>query len=162
MNALKIFENIYYSEPGCTDSRRTLDLYIPQNKGQGFPAFIYFHGGGLESGGKEDNAVIAKYLANKGIAFVSVNYRKYPDAKYPEFIKSSVSAAFSLAKEYFSAITAINRSTAFHKSKVASASPLFTLIANSSLLIFRPPLSPLVPQPVPVRERKILLLIIVN
>lgn len=92
MNALKIFENIYYSEPGCTDSRRTLDLYIPQNKGQGFPAFIYFHGGGLESGGKEDNAVIAKYLANKGIAFVSVNYRKYPDAKYPEFIEDAADA----------------------------------------------------------------------
>ena len=62
----------------------TLDIYLPQNKT--FSVFIYFHGGGLDSGDKNEAKTFAEYLAQNGIAVVSSNYRLYPNAVYPDFI----------------------------------------------------------------------------
>ena len=62
-----------------------LDLYLPDNSI--FPTFIFFHGGGLIKGDKSDVAKLARYFTNRGICFVSANYRMYPDAKFPDFIE---------------------------------------------------------------------------
>lgn len=66
-----------------------LDIYVPDAC---VSTFIYFHGGGLESGDKSDAAVFADVLAEKGIAVVSANYRMYPDAAYPDFIEDASAA----------------------------------------------------------------------
>ena len=81
-------ENIFYTDP-C-DERRMLSLYMPESNR--FPLFIFIHGGGLEDGDKTDIDVAAKYLIRKGIAVASVNYRMYPEAKYPEFIEDCAEA----------------------------------------------------------------------
>ncbi len=64
--------------------RQKMDVFIP-NQDQ-FKTLIYFHGGGLESGDKIDGRLYLDELGAKGIATVAVNYRLYPDAKYPDFI----------------------------------------------------------------------------
>lgn len=74
-----------------------LDIYVPDAC---VSTFIYFHGGGLESGDKSDAAVFADVLAEKGIAVVSANYRMYPDAAYPDFIED---AAAAVAWVYYNA-----------------------------------------------------------
>ena len=62
-----------------------LDLHLPD--GEEFDLFVYFHGGGL-TGGKHSGAeIFARTLAERGIATASVEYRLYPDAKFPEFIE---------------------------------------------------------------------------
>ena len=62
-----------------------LDLHLPD--GEEFDLFVYFHGGGL-TGGKHSGAeVFARTLAERGFATASVEYRLYPDAKFPEFIE---------------------------------------------------------------------------
>lgn len=77
---MKIIKDICYSE----DTRQCLDIYLPECKE--FKTFVYFHGGGIQGGDKGDVKFFCEYLANRGIAVVSVNYRMYPEAKYPEFI----------------------------------------------------------------------------
>ncbi len=78
-----------------------LDLYLPD--GESFDLFVYFHGGGFKDGDKARQSWIYEYLACHGIAAASVNYRMYPDAKYPDFIEDCASAvAFARedAKKY--------------------------------------------------------------
>lgn len=68
----------------------TLDIYLP-DKASPCPVFVYFHGGGLEGGRKEDINDLLN-LINNDIALVSVNYRMYPQAKFPEFILDTAKA----------------------------------------------------------------------
>ena len=81
---MKIYKDICYGKLGCEAQK--LDFYIPDC--ESFKTFIYFHGGGIEAGDKAHPAEIklAEYLTDRGIACASVNYRMYPNAKYPEFI----------------------------------------------------------------------------
>lgn len=63
---MKKLENICY-----TDSKlpqQTLDVYLPDC--DVFPVFVYFHGGGMESGDKAD-AVFYDHLCKKGVAAVT-------------------------------------------------------------------------------------------
>jgi len=86
---MRILKDVFYSDEQI--SAKTLDASIPDGKTEA--VFMYMHGGGLERGDKGRNfESIAEYLAKKGIAYVSINYRMYPDAKYPDFIYDSAQA----------------------------------------------------------------------
>lgn len=88
---MKTIKNIYYTEHN--DDLRALDVYLPEHADR-VPAFIYFHGGGLEAGRRLDQNIVdqAKYLTDRGIAMISADYRLYPHAKYPEFIEDAAAA----------------------------------------------------------------------
>lgn len=87
---MKVLENISYSSIG--HERQVLDLYLPDC--DEFPVFVYFHGGGLHKGGKGigGNNTVGINLAEKGIGCVCANYRLYPDAEYPDFIRDAAAA----------------------------------------------------------------------
>ena len=70
---------------GDLDGQR-LDLYLPAHAKS---TFVYFHGGGLDRGDKDGSIYFAPYLAERGIAVVTANYRMYPNAKYPDFIEDA-------------------------------------------------------------------------
>ncbi len=59
------------------------DLYLPDSNG--FDLVIWFHGGGLEKGSRK-SIKFAEDFVNYGIAVASVEYRMYPNAKFPDFI----------------------------------------------------------------------------
>ena len=84
---MKNKKNIVYHIDGCK-----LDLYLPVSSG--FRTIVYFHGGGIEAGDKADGNVveIAEHFASLGYAFVSVNYRMYPQAKFPDFLRDCAAA----------------------------------------------------------------------
>ena len=86
---MKAFKDIAY---GRLDEEK-LDIYCPES--DNFPVFLYFHGGGIEAGSKGGDVIemIAGYLAEKGIGFVSAEYRMYPTAVYPEFIRDAAMAS---------------------------------------------------------------------
>ena len=67
-----------------------IDLHLPESKD--FDLFVYFHGGGLTSGSRKGVEVFAKTLAKSNIATASVEYRMYPDAKFPDFIEDGASS----------------------------------------------------------------------
>lgn len=87
---MKILKDISYSDIG--HERQVLDLYLPDC--EEFPVFIYFHGGGIENGGKDiawaQQGIIS--LVKKGVAVVMANYRLYPSAVYPDFIRDAAAA----------------------------------------------------------------------
>ena len=85
---MKKIRNVQYSVIGHPS--QVLDLYRPDS--DTFSVFIYFHGGGLEAGDKERAALFAEYLTQRNIAVVSANYRMYPTAVYPEFIRDAAAA----------------------------------------------------------------------
>ena len=62
-----------------------LDLFLPES--EEFDLFVYIHGGGLVEGGRKNVDVFAKTLAKRNIATASIEYRMYPDAKFPDFIE---------------------------------------------------------------------------
>ena len=66
---MKILKDISYGVP-AHDSKK-LDIYLPE--GKEFSVFLYFHGGGLESGDKVHGEAFAKYLTDRNIAVVSAN-----------------------------------------------------------------------------------------
>lgn len=80
---MKVYSDIVYKAVG--DENLALDLYLPDQSP--FKTFVYFHGGGLEGGDKGGAKPFAEYLCRHGIAVVSVDYRMYPTAKYPDFIE---------------------------------------------------------------------------
>ena len=64
---------------------KLLDLYDCGDPSA--PLFIFFHGGGLESGDKGDGKVpYFTYLMERGISVATADYSMYPNAKFPDFI----------------------------------------------------------------------------
>lgn len=92
---MKELLNIVYDE--THPSSCSLDMYLPDTDSP-CPVFIFFHGGGIE-GGNKDVSEDLKNLTSQKIALVSVEYRMYPDAKYPEFIEDAANA-INFVKKY--------------------------------------------------------------
>lgn len=84
---MRVIKDIKYSPIG--HPRQVLDLYLPD--GDEFSVFIYFHGGGMVKGNKP-GPESGEYFTSRNIALVGVNYRLYPDAVYPDFIKDAAAA----------------------------------------------------------------------
>ena len=81
---MRVIENICYGK--IKHPEQHLDIYLPDK--ESFKVFVYIHGGGIESTGGDKTCCrpVAEYVASQGIAFVSVDYRLYPQAMYPQFI----------------------------------------------------------------------------
>ena len=72
------------------NSNNALDIYVPAKPAG--EVLVYFHGGGLEEGDKGEYPTFFAALAENGILSVSAEYRKYPQAHYPEFIEDAADA----------------------------------------------------------------------
>ncbi len=83
---MKLLKNLNYDEryEACI-----LDVYEPEKQTR--ETIVYFHGGGVQSGDKADKNYmeIAESFVKEGYAFVSVNYRMYPAAKFPEYLQDA-------------------------------------------------------------------------
>ena len=85
---MKKVSDICYSDIG--HDKQKINLYLPET--QEFSVFVYFHGGGFEMGDKDEAGYFAEYLTERGIAVVSADYRMYPTAVYPEFLRDGAAA----------------------------------------------------------------------
>ena len=92
---MKKILNVVYNQAYA--SRCTLDFYLPETD-ERCPVFVLFHGGGIEGGSKEFSPDFI-HITSNGIALASVDYRMYPDAKFPEFIEDAAKA-IAFVKEY--------------------------------------------------------------
>ena len=82
---MKITTDIVYK------NNQVLDVYIPED-GNYDSVFVYFHGGGIESGDKDHADVLAGYLTLNNTAVVSANYRMYPENSFPDFLYDAAAA----------------------------------------------------------------------
>ena len=85
---MRMIDNIPYTEPN--DAERVIKLWLPE--AESFPVFVYFHGGGLVKGTRHSGDFLAEWLTSHGVALASVEYRMYPDARYPAFIEDCAAA----------------------------------------------------------------------
>ncbi len=88
-----IMEGDKYMQEMCV-----IDFYYPINV-ENFPTIVWFHGGGLTGGSRE----IPKYLKNKGVAVIGVEYRLSPNVKSTDCIKDAAAAtswAFENIEKY--------------------------------------------------------------
>ena len=98
----KTVKDISYIPAGETDGYRkercNLDGYYPVGK-KDFPTIVWFHGGGLEGGGK----YVPEMFMNQGFAVVAVNYRLSPKAQNPAYTEDAAAAvawAYKHIEEY--------------------------------------------------------------
>ena len=85
---MKVLSDVCYSN--MRHERQKLNIYLPES--EEFNAFVYFHGGGFEMGDRKEAEYFANYLAERNIATVSADYRMYPTAVYPEFLRDGAAA----------------------------------------------------------------------
>ena len=86
---MKTIKDVVY---GYEDvQKQALDIYLPDDVAEVSDVLIYFHGGGLEKGGK-GFALQYEQLVNSGRIVVSADYRIYPNASYPDFLEDAASA----------------------------------------------------------------------
>jgi hypothetical protein len=96
-NGYQEIPDLAYSEDGSKFKK--IDIFLPDGKGP-WPLFIFFHGGGLEAGDRKDGASkTLRNLAARGIAFASADYRLYPEASFPDFVRDAAEAT-SFAVHY--------------------------------------------------------------
>lgn len=86
----------YKSEAGPSDyeqQRCRLDLYLPAEQ-PAFATLVWFHGGGITGGTKDDAATIkiAQSLARVGVAVAAANYRLSPKASFPAYVEDAAAA----------------------------------------------------------------------
>lgn len=68
------------------NSWETLDVYTPNEPGP-WDAVVFFHGGRWTSGSKDDYRFVGSALAREGYLAILPNYRKYPEVRFPVFVK---------------------------------------------------------------------------
>lgn len=83
---MRIKKDVVYS------GENKLDCYLPDDNG--FSIVVFFHGGGLESGHKAHGNCLglAEACVREGVGFISADYRKYPTARFPQFIEDGAHA----------------------------------------------------------------------
>lgn len=93
--------DIEFARPGGYSL--TLDAYIPDGPGP-HPAIIIVHGGGFNKGDKQTYVKpLFEPLSRAGFAWFTINYRLYPDYKFPanvEDVEAAVRWVKAHAKEY--------------------------------------------------------------
>ncbi len=86
----------YFDVPYGENPWELADFYLPETSG--FDTVVWFHGGGIENGNRK-SFDFAEDLVSAGLGVVSVEYRLYPNARFPEFIVDCANAtAFSIKK----------------------------------------------------------------
>lgn len=86
---MKLHKDIVYGP----HPENLLDVYLPDTPPRA--ALVYYHGGGLENGSKDVHECLrlGEDLTAAGVAVIAVTYRKYPGAKFPDFIEDAAAAA---------------------------------------------------------------------
>jgi acetyl esterase/lipase len=85
-SAQKLTSDIPYVENG--HERQVLDIYTPERAVDGsLPVMFWIHGGGWQVGDKRDVALKPKVLTERGLVFVSTNYRLLTDVEMGVLIR---------------------------------------------------------------------------
>lgn len=69
-----------------------LDVYMPQHVPRADAIIVFFHGGGWDSGSKDEYRFVAEALTSRGYTVVVPNYRLYPETQFPGFVDDAALA----------------------------------------------------------------------
>ena len=98
---VEVVRDLVYSNAG--DKPRLADLYLPSLPTGGAPVIIWVHGGGFRFGDRNLAPDLTRFLAERGFAMVSFDYRLSDEAIFPaaiEDMKTVIRWVRSIAKKY--------------------------------------------------------------
>lgn len=72
--------------------RHKLDIYVPETAASDGSVAIFFYGGRWKYGSKADYLFVGQALASRGITTVIVDYRLFPDVRFPGFVEDGAKA----------------------------------------------------------------------
>lgn len=71
--------------------RCRLDIHLPAGH-RNFPLVVWFHGGNLVAGNRQDARNVAEMLTANGIGCITPSYRLSPKAGYPAYLEDAAAA----------------------------------------------------------------------
>jgi len=74
------------------DPRQRLDLYVPDKLRAPAPVMLFFYGGSWKGGSKSLYRAFGQAFASQGIIAAVVDYRVYPQVRYPAFVEDGARA----------------------------------------------------------------------
>jgi acetyl esterase/lipase len=74
------------------DPRQRLDLHRPLDETATTPLVVFFPGGAWNRGERRDYRFVGSALASRGCLVAVVDYRLYPQVRYPEFLRDCAAA----------------------------------------------------------------------
>ncbi len=87
-----VVRNIDYKDEVVNeDGKDLLDIYMPE-EANNVPVIVFFHGGGLRIGNKEDAQEVATRFVAAGVGVVSANYRLSPAVMHPAHVRDAAAA----------------------------------------------------------------------
>lgn len=89
-------KNISYGD----HARQKFDIYAPAEAMPDSPVLVFIHGGGWDSGSKDMYKFFAEGFTSEGFTVAALNYRLYPDARYPDMLTDSAKGVAAVAKLY--------------------------------------------------------------
>jgi acetyl esterase/lipase len=101
---MKTISGLVY-EPASGNDGLCLDIHYPESGQEGVCTYVYLHGGGLTVGARDDDEILAlaQKLTARGIVVISTDYRLYPEAVFPDYIRDAARAVrwvFDQAESY--------------------------------------------------------------
>ncbi len=87
LGAYDVERDIAYGE--APDQR--LDVYKPRGVERA-PIVVFFYGGGWKTGHKRDYIFAAQALTSRGFIAVVPDYRKYPEVRFPSFVRDAAAS----------------------------------------------------------------------
>jgi acetyl esterase/lipase len=75
------------------DPRHRLDLYLPEGAvAKPRKTIVFIHGGGWRRGNKDRYHFVGRAFAEAGYVVVLINYRLYPQVRFPAFVEDAARA----------------------------------------------------------------------
>jgi acetyl esterase/lipase len=87
-NPFTLYGEALADVPYCTTDTtlQKMDVYFPDSGGP-WPVLAYVHGGSWMHGDKSEAIMFADGMTPQGYLLVSINYRLYPEGKFPNMIE---------------------------------------------------------------------------
>ena len=98
-NLMRLITDIPYATE--VHARLNGDLYLPEPVTPHTPIALVIHGGGWSNSDKTSLAPVCELLTQNGIAALSVNYRRLPEAPWPACFEDCVTAFDALRDPAF-------------------------------------------------------------
>ena len=95
----EVIEKLNLAYTDKRDKNNRYDLYLPDTE-EPYPLLVFYFGGGLCAGKKEDLRRMGREFAENGIAVAAPDYRLHPEVDYPVFIEDAAESTAFLYREY--------------------------------------------------------------
>lgn len=88
-----VAENLpYYQTPPDDYAAQKCTVFVHRPDVDHYPVFVYFHGGGLEGGGRGEGDPFVTRMLAEGFGVVTAEYRVSPQAQYPAYNDDAAAA----------------------------------------------------------------------